>query len=102
MRNPSKKDQRGGKLCAGFEKEQHYLMLAFHDFELPMDADYKRQCLHYIDMREFVAAYQYNIARQEFLKMLHYLCRQLRTYLQLDFAKRTICMNLPPPESDSS
>jgi hypothetical protein len=51
------KNLRFGKLCAGFHKNDNYLMLAFNDFEINDDQDYLKQCLHFIDMREFMESY---------------------------------------------
>ena len=61
---------RYGKLCAGFHKEEGYLMLAFNDFEQEDEQDYQKQCLHFIDMREFMESYQYNIQKEDFLRTL--------------------------------
>jgi hypothetical protein len=41
-------------------------------------------------MREFMESYQYNIQKEDFLKMLQHLCRQLKEMMAVDFALRQI------------
>ena len=92
MEEPNNLKKHKGRLCAGFEKNDHYLLLVFQDFESEQPEDYLLQCHHQIELKNFVGNYGYNIISENFLRMLQFLCRQLREKILIDVENKKIIL----------
>ncbi len=66
----NKTQKRSGKLCAGFEKNIHVLLIAFQDSSNAGENEISKHCQHIINMSEIMHIWNKDLENEQFLKSL--------------------------------